>query len=334
MALHALQNVGGAYDVVREFLFPFDRRRWLKLAIVAFFVGGGGTSVPTGGFESGGPPDQSPGGPSGQPTEWTPEALPDDLLLLVAIVVAALLLLWLVFAVVGAAMEFVFVESLLRGDVRVRRYWGRRWGQGLRLFGFRVAIGLPFLAIVVGWLAVLVVPLLIGGDPLLPMGLFFVGIPVVFLLGLLYAAVHTFTTVFVVPIMIEEEAGVLDGWRRLWGSITGAWKQYLGFAVVWVGLTIATGLLASIAMGIAAVAVLVPLSVLAVVVYLSLGFGTTAGLVVLGVLVAVFVLSLLVIAALVQVPILAYLRYYALLVLGDVDPDLDFVADRRPAVEE
>lgn len=332
MALHALQNVGDAYEVAREFLFPFELRRWLKLTLVAFFLGGGGMSFPGGGgnFETGSPPDQAPG----QAPEWTPDALPDDLLLLVALVVVAVVLIGLVFAVVGAIMEFVFVESLLRGDVAVRRYWGRRWGQGLRLFGFRVAIGLPFLAILLGWLAILLVPLLLGGDPLVPIGLFFVGIPVVFLLGLLYAAVDTFTTVFVVPIMIEEESGVLDGWRRLWGSITGELKQYLGFAVVWIGLTIATGLLASIALGIAAVAVLVPLGVLAAIAYLSLGFGTTAGLVVLGVLAVVFVLSLLVLGALVQVPILAYLRYYALLVLGDVEPDLDFVADRRPAVEE
>jgi hypothetical protein len=326
MALHALQNVGDAFDVAREFLFPFELRRWLKLALVAFFIGGGGTSFPTGGFEGGGPPDQP-----GQAPEWSPSEIPEDLLLVLAAVVAVLLLLALAFAVVGAIMEFVFVESLLSGSVSVRRYWGRRWRQGLRLFGFRVAVGLPFLAIFLGWLAILLVPLVLGGDPIVPVGVFFLAIPVVFLLGLLYGAISTFTTVFVVPIMIEEETGVLDGWRRLWGSITGNWKQYLGFGALWVVLTIAAGLVASIALGIVAVALLIPFAILAVVAYVSLGFGTTAGVAVLVVLALVFVALLLVLGALVQVPILTYLRYYALLVLGDVEPDLDYVADRRPA---
>jgi hypothetical protein len=34
----------------------------------------------------------------------------------------------------------------------------------------------------------------------------------------------------------------------------------------------------------------------------------------------------------VQVPVHTYLRYYALLVLGDVEPDLDLVPDQRAAI--
>jgi len=42
----------------------------------------------------------------------------------------------------------------------------------------------------------------------------------------------------------------------------------------------------------------------------------------------------LAVAALVQVPVQAYLRYYALLVLGDVEPEFDLVPDQRAAVRE
>jgi hypothetical protein len=42
----------------------------------------------------------------------------------------------------------------------------------------------------------------------------------------------------------------------------------------------------------------------------------------------------LVVAALVGMPVQAYLRYYAMLVLGDVDPDLDLIPDQRAAVRE
>jgi hypothetical protein len=38
------------------------------------------------------------------------------------------------------------------------------------------------------------------------------------------------------------------------------------------------------------------------------------------------------VAALVQVPVVTYFRYYALLVLGDTDADLDLIPERRRAV--
>jgi hypothetical protein len=76
---------------------------------------------------------------------------------LITVLVVATILLGLVFALVGAIMEFVFIESLRTGDVSIRRSWSDRWRQGLRLFGFRIAIGLPALGLFVGWLAVLFV---------------------------------------------------------------------------------------------------------------------------------------------------------------------------------
>jgi len=44
MALHAVENVEEAFGVTREFLTPINIRRWLKLALVVFFVGSGVSS--------------------------------------------------------------------------------------------------------------------------------------------------------------------------------------------------------------------------------------------------------------------------------------------------
>ena len=74
-----------------------------------------------------------------------------------------------------------------------------------------------------------------------------------------------------------------------------------------------------------AVAVLVPLGIVAAIAYAAVGLSTTLGLVVVGVLAAIFVLAMFVIAALVQVPVLTFLRYYALLVIGDIEPEFDLV---------
>ena len=79
MALHAVENVEEAFSVTREFLTPVDVRRWLKLALVVFFVGGG-VSFPTAQFNTSTPPgDVSNGG--------LPFSLPADIVTLVVVFV-------------------------------------------------------------------------------------------------------------------------------------------------------------------------------------------------------------------------------------------------------
>ena len=326
MALHAVRNVGDAFTVAREFLTPIEIRRWLKLAVVVFFIGGG-MSLPSTQFNASGGPEQIP-------AEEIPTSLPAEATTLIAAIVAVAVVLWLLFAVVGAIMEFVFVESIRTGTVSIRRYWGERWRQGIRLLGFRIAIGLPVLAAFLGWLALFFVPLLGGvSDPIVPFGAFLFGLPVLFVLGLLYALVMSFTTVFVVPIMIEDDCGVLAGWGSLWRSIKAEPKQYLAYAVIGFLLSVATGILASIAVGFGALALLVPLGLLAIFAYATVTFSSTIGIAVLVVLAALFVLGVVLLSALIQVPIVAYLRYYALLVLGDIEPEFDLIPERRAALD-
>lgn len=329
MALHAVDNVSDAFATARAFLFPFELRRWLKLALVALFVGGGGVSLPTTQFNTTGGFEPGPG------TEL-PGAIPDSIPSLVAVVVAVAIVLGLVFSLVRAIMEFVLVESLRTGEVTLRKHWGRRWRQGLRLFGFRLAIGIPFFVLFVGWLGLLVVPGLFPDvDPVVPLGaLLVVGLPVIFLLSLLYTLVFAFTNVFVVPIMIQTDSGVLAGWRRLWGSIKSEPKEYLAYAVIGFVLSVAAGIAASIVVGFVAIGLLLPFALIGLLVYVSVSLSSTAGLAILVALGIVFVVALVVCWLLVQVPVLAYLRYYALLVLGDVDEPLDLIPDQRAAARE
>ncbi|MFC5277799.1 hypothetical protein ACFPM1_03315 [Halorubrum rubrum] len=332
MSLHAVDEIERAFGVTREFLTPIDVRRWLKLAFVVFFVGGG-VSFPSAQFNASAPSEEIPAGdvPGSLPNGLA-DALPADPLLIVVALVGAGVLLGAVFAFVAAVMEFVLIESLRTGEVSIRRHWRRRWRQGLRLFGFRVAVGLPMLALVLGWLALVFVPLLTGRDLGVPFVAFLAGIPVLLVGGVVYGLVSGFTTTLVVPLMIRFDSGVLAAWRRLWESIRAAWTQYLAYAVVAFLLTVAVGLVASIAVGIVAVLLAVPFVVVALIAHVTVSLSSTVGLVVLVGLVLVFGATMLVISALAQVPVVTYLRYYALLVLGGIDESFDLVSERREVV--
>ncbi|SMO50360.1 DUF7544 domain-containing protein [Halorubrum cibi] len=334
MSLHAVDEIERAFGVTREFLTPIDVRRWLKLAFVVFFVGGG-VSLPSAQFNASAPSEEIPAGdvPGSLPNGLA-DALPADPLVIVAALVGAVVLLGALFAFVGAVMEFVLIESLRTGEVSIRHHWRRRWRQGLRLFGFRIAIGLPMLALVLGWLALLFVPLLTGRGLAVPFVAFLAGIPVLFVVGVGYGLVSGFTTVFAVPVMIRFDSGVLAAWRRLWGSIRAEWKQYLAYAVIAFLLTVAVGLIASIAVGIVAILLAVPFVVVAGIVHVSVSLSSTVGFAALVGLAVVFGLLMIIIWALAQVPVVTYLRYYALLVLGDIEASFDLVSDRREAADE
>ncbi|MDX1747968.1 MAG: hypothetical protein R3324_18710, partial [Halobacteriales archaeon] len=263
MPLYALEDLDDALDATRAFLWPIDRSRWIKLALVAFFVGGPGANVNTfqynvpsdGGSPSGGiPPLQDIG-----PRIW----------LVVGAVVAALLLIALVFALVGSIMEFVLVESLRRETVSVREYWGKRWRQGVRLFGFRLVVGLVVLGSVAVLAALFLLPVAvrtgaIGGVPSGGFSIlaFLLLLPVVVVLAILVGLINGFTTVFVVPIMVLEDCGVLAGWRRLWPTIVADPWQYLAYAVVGFVLGIAGGVLVALVVGVTALVLLIPFGIL------------------------------------------------------------------------
>jgi hypothetical protein len=178
---------------------------------------------------------------------------------------------------------------------------------------------------------VLVAPLAFGAGGASALVLFLVLFPAFVVLGVLTGLVDGFTTMFVVPVMLVEECGVLAGWRRFWPTLAGAWTQYLAYAVVSFVLALVGGLLVAAVTAILAVLLLVPIGVLAglgVLLFLATPALGVPALVLVGVL---FVAGLVAAAALVQVPVITYLRYFALLVLGETNAEFDLIPDQRVA---
>ncbi|WP_255191267.1 DUF975 family protein [Natronobeatus ordinarius] len=332
--MYAVDDLSDAIDVTREFLTPIRAGMWLRLVLVVFFISGagiGGGTPPVGdiGMVADGPtvPVEEPTDPTGEPID--PEAdFPLEELLLVGVVLLLVgFVIWLVFSILRAIMDFVFVESLRSSNVHVRRYARENLGRAGRLFLFRVIVGLlAFGPLVLGFFVVV-----FTADALEEVA--FASLALLALLAipiyLLYAIVMRFTTVFVVPIMLLEERTVLGGWKRFWPTFTANWTEYVVYLVlvwiIWVLVGIAIAFLAFFGV----LLIGLPFGILAVIFAALLG---PIGLVLAAVtLLAAFVLFLVYIT-LIEVPIYSYLRYYALLLLGDTDRELDLIPEQRAAV--
>lgn len=332
MTLYALDDIEDAVDATRAFLWPFEFGLWAKLALVVFFVGAAGGA---GGVN----PFQFSGGIQGDVSE-TPgvsdptgglSSIGGTELAVIAAVVAVIVVLGLVFLVVGSVMEFVFVESLRREQVTIRRYWSQHLGRGLRLFGFRLLLavltfgGLGLLLVLALW------PFLFGNGEI-SLVLLLSAIPLGFVLMFASGFVHAFTTMFVVPVMMVEDRGVIPAWRRFWPTMTGQWKEYLVYAVMAFVLQGAAGLAVGIVTGIGALVVAIPLAAVGLLGVGLLSVSGIAGWGVIALAIALFVLGVIVIALFVSVPVQTFFHYHALLVLGDTNGTFDLIPERRQAI--
>lgn len=332
MSLHAFDSLGDSLAATRAVL-PDRIRDWLILAAIVPFLGTTGVAVS---FSTGNT-GAGTGDIDGEVAEFSlPVAELTAHAQTLLAVVAGVVALWLAFVLLGALFEFAFFETLRTGEVAVRRDVSTHWRKGLGLFGFRVALTAGYVA-VIGALVVRAVQRAGGLDAPLFELLFALGsvaVPLT-LLGIPVQLVAAFTTAFVVPTMLAEHRGVLSGWRRLLPIIRREWKEFAAYAVVSTVLVIAGGIVVSLVVGIVFVGVAIFVGGL-----VAAGLVAAGGLAGIGLLgqlalvaVALLVVGLLlVVYAVVLVPIDAYLRYYPLFLLGDVEPDLDYIPDRRAAL--
>jgi hypothetical protein len=344
--VYATDDLEDALAATREFLLPFEWARWWRLAVVSIFLSSGSAlNPPTAELSApswfgplgpvGGPPGGSPPGDGPTPGGVTPpEWLPIDPATLALALGGAALAVGVLLAVVGAVMEFVLVESLSNDRVALRRDWGRRWRQGLRLFGFNAAFLLTALLALGGLVGLGVAPALFTGSILLAVLGLVLLVPVLLAVGLAAAAVVGLTSAFVVPTMVAEDCGVLAGWRRFGPVLRRHPEEYVAFALVYVALVIATGVAVGIAVGVGAAVLAVPFGLLAAFGTVLLGLGTTAGLIVTVAAGISWGAAVLVLLALAEVPVVTYLRYYSLFVLGDTEASLDLIPERRAAIRE
>ena len=232
----------------------------------------------------------------------------------VLMILAVVLVLALIWAFIGATMRFVFVDMLSTGNIRVRHFFRDRFGKGVRLFAFEIALtAAMFVAMIVSAFLVFGFWGTNAAAPLLLLLL----IPLALIAAILFGLILLLTTDFVVPIMVSEDCGVIEGWRQLIGVISSQLWQ----TVVYVITRFVLGLVAAIAQAIlviiALLVIAIPFVLIGIVFLAALQGGDRILLLALGVPYLIIVIP---VALLIAVPFVTFFRY-ALLVLEGLRPE-------------
>ena len=357
MSWHAIDSVDEAIEETRSFLSPFAVGRWLKLALISIFVGTGGSGLGLLNLPSSIPGDDSPGNmsagggnvttdgnitppsggefaPGGNVTAGAPPTgevpPPSELLEMAGAELGLLVAIGLLFVgivlllgLLTETLRFVFYDDLQTDTVRLIKPAKRRFGQALRLYAFKLGLGL----LTVGPLAGLVVFFAVAD---IPVGLLVFAAAGLLTIGvmLLSTIVSRITNEFVVPTMVVTDSGVLDGWRRFWPVFRGQLSQFGVYLVVHFLLLLAVGIAQAILSIIVYGIVLTIGGVIGLVIVfglfggLSAAASSTAALVVLGLLALVTLLIGWVVLLPVQIAVLTYVTNYEVAMLAACDEEL------------
>ncbi|WP_129115237.1 DUF7544 domain-containing protein [Halegenticoccus tardaugens] len=336
MSSFALDALDDAREATASLLLPVDRRRWLRLALLAFFLGGG-TAV-------GGNVNLStqlqPLSDASLPRLVTADVAPGAAVVeavvasggaVVALLVAAggLAAAAALYVLLGSIMEFVLVEGVRSRSIRVREPFRAHAGDGLRLFAFRVALAAVALA---GFAVPLGAAFL--ADVAVTSALALLAIPALLLAGavaLVAALADRLTVDFVVPAMVAEDRGVVSAWRRFAPALRASWKGFALYLLVRYALFVGAGVAVWFVLLLSGLLVALPFVPVAVGLNAALAAGALgfAGWAALGLLAALYALAVAVVALFVQAPVVTYFRYYSLFALGRADPTLDLVSHLR-----
>jgi len=352
MSWYAIDAVDRAFSRTKKALFePFDFWKWVKFAIIVFFVGGLGSNYGGSGTNyQADPSDFGSDFPNIEPGEITD--LPSDTswpglnyiesvspLAIIAAAVIFFILFILVFSYIASVMEFVFVEALVRNEVHLRSYFRKFMGRGFNLLLIRLVISLiiivlfvlallPFIPIFSTESPDLAVPALVGG-------LFWI-FGVIILLALIGAVAGSFLSL-AIPLSIYRETGIISAFRMVYRNFRKSWQELLVYWFIRVALGIGIGILAFVLFVLLALVLVIVFLIIDGILYFL--FSTFASeSILLIILIPVVLAELLLIFAtllILSVPLAVFLKYHLLSFLETwfADASIPFF-DELPAEPE
>lgn len=242
MSWNGIDAVDKAVSRTKIALFePFDFWKWIKLAIIILLLGGITSNYGGSGTNYRmGSEDLKNTFPN---TGLIPGYIPHDISIekiyssgtsfaqygLLIAAIAGLILLVFFFYYISNVMEFVFVESLVRNEVKFWNYSRRFLGKGFYLMLVRLALGIVFL-VLLGIAALPLIPSILERPsdfawPALLGGVFWI-IGVIVVLILLGAIINSLLSL-AIPLSIYREVGILSAFRLIFANFRKSWQQVL-----------------------------------------------------------------------------------------------------------
>ena len=327
----ALAAIEGALTKTKQMLFePFDLTKWVKLAIILFFIGSGGGG--SGNFDSN--PFSGNFGDFGDlysdaeldafVTETVSEvsAFVQQYLTYIVLAVLVILLVTALFSYISNVMQFVFVESVVRNHVTIRAYIKNNLGNGLRLFILNWALGIAFLIITILSLLPALSAILDGDVSALFFGSFIPFFVVLVLSIIILSIIYSFINL-AIPVMLYENVGILKALSKVTSAAAYSIPQVLVYWIIRAVLGIIIGI-TTIVISIVLILIAVLIGIAVYMILTLLGFSPfdMAHLLMPGFFFFAAILVLACITHLATVPLLVFMRYHALLFLQNWYADI------------
>jgi hypothetical protein len=249
--LSAVEAIHPAFERLKTMMFrPFRMKTWLKVGLIGWLAGGVAAS---GSFNVPSAPGEMPRASGKSVEDFIHSLHLGNYIPLIVVLVIIALMIAVAFIYLFCRFRFVLFDSVLSSDANIERGWSRYGRQAHRYFGFWL------IYTVISWGALLFIvalPLwraykhgIFQSDDFL--GEFFrLLLPIV--LGMMAfavvsAIVSSLANDFIVPMLALDDLTIGRAWAELKSAISaepGTWAGYLGMKFL---LTIAAGIVTSIA---------------------------------------------------------------------------------------
>ena len=232
MGWYGLDAFNSAFKRTKRTLAePFDFWKWIRLGIIAFFIGGG---AGTWNFNS---------PASWQTEEKRFETIPTQEVIdkitifwnqyqtYILIGLALIIFIILLFILISSIMEFVFVESLVTNRVAIMAYFRKYLHPGFNLFIVKIILSMVFLSVFI--LAMIPVSQKILSDNITPavlLGGFLWIIGILLILAVLGGIINSFISL-AIPVVIYRDAGIIMALKMVVRRSREDWKQIV---IYWV----------------------------------------------------------------------------------------------------
>jgi hypothetical protein len=304
----AFSGIDDATEKTKGFLWPFKWSVWWRIAVISLFTGGlGGLNFPYSSNNYTNPIDSS------QLATGFSELAGIILWLILAFILVAI-----VFTFLSSVFQFVFVRCLSENKFMLRKNFAENIGNGLRLFGFWIVM---IIAAIIAALVFFVLILSAGGLFHAPNILLIIPAIILFLLVLLIIGIiGLFTTDFVVPVMLKDNCGIIEGWKKCWGILRNSPSQSIVYLVMRIIISIVLAIILLVFVIVVVLAIGLPFLALIHLSGLGLAFSPLHIT-----LLAIILIIAIPILLIISVPFNTFLRVYSLSVLGKMNPEYKMI---------